>query len=101
VWAGNFDGRSMRDTLAIRSATPLWAAVIHELLTNDHPVDPPSARLARCEICGPTGLLPSRFSTGKTPELFFARDGADGRLCFLVFGRRKIDIAEPICRLVL
>jgi penicillin-binding protein 1C len=70
VWAGNFDGRSMRDTLAIRSATPLWAAVIHELLTNDHPVDPPSASLARCEICVATGLLPSRFSTGKTPELF-------------------------------
>ena len=25
VWAGNFDGRPMRDTFAVRAATPLWA----------------------------------------------------------------------------
>jgi penicillin-binding protein 1C len=70
VWAGNFDGRPMRDTLAVRSATPLWAAVMHELLRNDHPVKPPSTSLARCDICAATGLLPSRFSTGKMSELF-------------------------------
>jgi penicillin-binding protein 1C len=70
VWAGNFDGRPMRDTLAVRSATPLWAAVMHELLRNDHPIDPPSANLARREICVATGLLPSRFSAAKMPELF-------------------------------
>jgi penicillin-binding protein 1C len=70
VWTGNFDGRPMRGTLAVRSATPLWAAVMHELLKNDHPVDPPSTNLARCEICAATGLLPSRFSTGKMSELF-------------------------------
>ena len=27
VWAGNFDGRPMRDTFAVRAATPLWATV--------------------------------------------------------------------------
>jgi penicillin-binding protein 1C len=70
VWAGNFDGRPMRDTLAVRSAAPLWAAVIRELLRNDHRIDPPSVNLVRCEICAVTGLLPSRFSTGKVPELF-------------------------------
>ena len=70
VWTGNFDGRPMRDTLAVRSATPLWAAVMHELLRKDHPVNPPSAKLAHCEICATTGLLPSRFSAVKMPELF-------------------------------
>ncbi len=28
VWTGNFDGHPMRDTLAIRSATPLWASIM-------------------------------------------------------------------------
>ena len=70
VWAGNFDARPMRDTLAVRSAAPLWASLMHELLRNDHPLNPPSASLARREICVTTGLLPSRFSAGKTTELF-------------------------------
>ncbi len=70
VWAGNFDGRPMRDTLSVRSATPLWAAVMRELLKSDHPVDPPSANLTLCEICVATGLLPSRCSAGKMTELF-------------------------------
>jgi penicillin-binding protein 1C len=70
VWAGNFDGSPMRDTLAIRSATPLWAAMMRELLRRDHPLDPPSTNLVRCEICTATGLRPSRFSTGKMTELF-------------------------------
>ena len=41
VWAGNFDGRPMRDTFAVRAATPLWAAIMQELLRRDHPLDPP------------------------------------------------------------
>src|SRR5213592_4441000 len=40
VWIGNFDGRPMRDTFAVRSASPLWAAMMHELLRSDHPPDP-------------------------------------------------------------
>jgi len=70
VWAGNFNGRPMRDTLAIQSATPLWAAVMQELLLSDHPVDPPSTSLTRREICATTGLLPSRFTATKMTELF-------------------------------
>lgn len=72
VWAGNFDGRPMRDTFAVRAATPLWAAVIQELLRRDHPLAPPidNERLARREICKATGLLPSRFSSAKLSELF-------------------------------
>jgi penicillin-binding protein 1C len=64
VWAGNFDGRPMRDTFAVQAATPLWAAIMQELLrrpadnaarpetlrvrdagtvalAGDHPLDPP------------------------------------------------------------
>jgi penicillin-binding protein 1C len=84
VWAGNFDGRPMRDTFAVRAATPLWAAVMQELLGRDHPLDPPvedeklamanppSGGLVRQEICKTTGLLPSRFSTATMNELFLA-----------------------------
>lgn len=72
VWAGNFDGRPMRDTFAVRAATPLWAAIMQELLRRDHPLDPPAENdeLVRREICKTTGLLPSRFSTGTLNELF-------------------------------
>jgi membrane carboxypeptidase/penicillin-binding protein PbpC len=64
----------MRDTLAVRAATPLWATVMKELLGRDHPLDPPaeSDRLVRREICKATGQLPSRFSTTTMPELFLA-----------------------------
>jgi penicillin-binding protein 1C len=74
VWAGNFDGRPMRETFAVRAATPLWAAVMQELLRRDHPLDPPmeTERLVRREICEATGLLPSRFSPAKLSELFLA-----------------------------
>ncbi|HTH19372.1 MAG TPA: hypothetical protein VL912_04780, partial [Candidatus Udaeobacter sp.] len=84
VWAGNFDGRPMRDTFAIRAATPLWAAIMQELLRRDHPLDPPvndenfatanpsSDALVRQEICKTTGLRPSSFSTTTTSELFLA-----------------------------
>jgi penicillin-binding protein 1C len=72
VWIGNFDGRPMRDTFAVRSASPLWAAMMHELLQRDHPLDPPqeNERLVRREICAETGLLPSRFTGSTINELF-------------------------------
>src|SRR5207237_2918449 len=72
VWIGNFDGRPMRDTFAVRSASPLWAAMMHELLRSDHPLDPQpeNERLTRREICAETGLLPSRFTRSTMSELF-------------------------------
>src|SRR5581483_8276050 len=74
VWAGNFDGRPMRDTLAVRAATPLWAAVMQELLRRDHPLEPPmeTEQLMRREICKATGLRPSRFSPAILSELFLS-----------------------------
>jgi penicillin-binding protein 1C len=70
VWAGNSAGRPMRDTLAVQSAAPLWAAIMHELLRRDHPIPSPSTKLVRREICAATGMLPCRFSAEKTSELF-------------------------------
>jgi penicillin-binding protein 1C len=72
VWAGNFAGRPMRDTFAVRSATPLWAAMMHALLRRDHPLDPPeeNAKLVRREVCAETGLLPSARSAARVSELF-------------------------------
>jgi penicillin-binding protein 1C len=74
VWAGNFDGRPMRDTFAIRAATPLWSVIMQELLRRDHPLDAPveNDRLLRREVCKTTGLLPSGFSKARTHELFLA-----------------------------
>ena len=62
----------MRDTFAVRVATPLWAAIMRELLRRDHPLDVlvENHRLVRREICKMTGLLPSRFSNATTQELF-------------------------------
>jgi penicillin-binding protein 1C len=84
VWAGNFDGRPMRDTFAVRVATPLWAMVMQELLRHDQPLDPPvgNNRLVQRDVCKATGLLPSRFSSEKLSELFLAgteprQDSAD------------------------
>ena len=84
VWAGNFDGRPMRDTFAVRAATPLWAAIMQELLRRDHPLDPPveDEKLVRRDICKMTGLLPSSFSTATTNEIFLwgtepSNDSAD------------------------
>jgi penicillin-binding protein 1C len=73
VWVGNPDGRPMRDTLSVQCAAPLWAAVMHELLRNDHPVPPPGKTLVRREICSATGLLPSPFSPAKLTELFLPK----------------------------
>ena len=62
----------MRDTLAVQSATPLWAAMMHELLQRDHPLDAAGENetLVRREICAQTGLLPSSRSVAKINELF-------------------------------
>jgi len=70
VWIGNPDGRPMRDTLAVQAAAPLWAALMHELLRNDHPVPPATEAVVKREICAATGLLPSRSSPGIITELF-------------------------------
>ena len=73
VWAGNFNGTPMRDTFAVRSAAPLWAAMMHELLRlGDHPLGPsrPTDRLIQREICADTGLLRSSFSKSTIREWF-------------------------------
>jgi len=64
----------MRDTFAVRAATPLWATIMQELLRRDHPLDSPleDESLVRREICKMTGLLPSRFSAATGNELFLA-----------------------------
>ena len=64
----------MHDTFAVRAATPLWAAIMQELLRHDHPLDPATEndKLIRREICKTTGLLPSRLSDASVPELFLA-----------------------------
>jgi penicillin-binding protein 1C len=74
VWVGNFDGRPMRDTFAVRSATPLWAVMMHELLRHDHPLDRPgeNERLLQCDVCAETGFLPSSQTVAKVKEFFLS-----------------------------
>lgn len=72
IWAGNFDGRPMHNAFAVRAASPLWAAMMKNLLEKDQPVDPlaESENLVRREICADTGLQPSRFTKSKMDEWF-------------------------------
>ena len=61
VWAGNLDGRPMRELLSIRSAAPLWAAMMRSLYASgDHPVAQPeqSDTLRAVEVAAESGLLP-------------------------------------------
>jgi membrane carboxypeptidase/penicillin-binding protein PbpC len=64
----------MRDTFAVRAATPLWAKIMQELLGRDHPLDPPpkDENLVHQNICKTTGLLPCSFSLAIMSELFLA-----------------------------
>ena len=72
IWIGNPDGRPMRETLAIRGAAPLWAALVGHLLKSDAPVPPPIAsdKLASAPVCRLTGLLPAAASPGTVSEWF-------------------------------
>ena len=61
VWAGNLDGRPMGEVLAVRSAAPLWAALMRSLYAaGDRPwpqlEESPSLRAV--EVAAETGLLP-------------------------------------------
>ena len=61
VWAGNLDGRPMGEVLAVRSAAPLWAAVMRSLYAaGDRPWPQleESASLRAVEVAAETGLLP-------------------------------------------
>jgi membrane carboxypeptidase/penicillin-binding protein PbpC len=61
VWAGNLDGHPMHELLAVRSAAPLWAALMMSLYAvGDRPwpqlKDSPS--LQPVAVAAETGLLP-------------------------------------------
>jgi penicillin-binding protein 1C len=61
VWAGNLDGRPMGEVLAVRSAAPLWAAMMRSLYAaGDRPWPQlaENASLRAVEIAAETGLLP-------------------------------------------
>ena len=61
VWAGNLEGRPMRELLAVRSAAPLWAAMMMSLYAaGDRPWPnlEEGAFLHAEEIAAETGLLP-------------------------------------------
>lgn len=89
VWAGNLSGAPMRDTLAVQAAAPLWAALMHELLQNDHalPLPQTSDTLTRTEICRATGLLPSPQSASVMNEWFLAGTAPQARAEFAENGR--------------
>ena len=87
VWAGNFDGRPMRDTFAVRAATPLWATSCRNcwgaIIRSIHLTE--NDKLIRQDICKTTGLRPSRFSNPTMSGAFPRRNGAArkfGRLLF-------------------
>jgi penicillin-binding protein 1C len=61
VWAGNLDGKSLGEILAVRAAAPLWASMLRHLLAHgDHPLPAPqpSKNLLALDVAAETGLLP-------------------------------------------
>ena len=61
VWAGTLDGRPMPELLAVRSAAPVWAAMMMSLYAaGDQPWPnlEESASLHAKDIAAETGLLP-------------------------------------------
>jgi len=61
VWTGNPDGSPMDSALAVRSAAPVWNAVVRHLLAHgDLPVPPieASESLSPVLVAAETGLLP-------------------------------------------
>ena len=79
VWVGRMDGRPLPGTLAVRTAAPLWAAVVRLLFhRGDSPVPVPveSDELVSVPVCPLTGLLPDSakpfirewFLRGTAPE---------------------------------
>ena len=72
VWAGNMDGRPMQETLAVKTAAPLWAAMMRQLLQKDRPLDSvqTGGGLVRCDVGKLTGLLPSDPGEATVSELF-------------------------------
>jgi penicillin-binding protein 1C len=61
VWAGNLDGKSLGEILAVRAAAPLWASMMRYLLAHGDtplPAPQPSGRLHPLDIAAETGLLP-------------------------------------------
>lgn len=61
VWAGNLDGRSLGEVLAVRAAAPLWSSMMRHLLAHgDQPLPgpTPSEKLATRAVAAETGLLP-------------------------------------------
>ena len=61
VWAGNLDGRPMAELLAVRSAAPLWAAIMMSLYARGDrpwPELKESPSLHPVDVAAETGLLP-------------------------------------------
>ncbi len=61
IWAGNLDGKSLGEVLAIRAAAPLWASMMRYLLENgDVPLAAPAASstLVAEDVAAETGLVP-------------------------------------------
>ncbi len=71
VWAGNLDGRAMRQIFASRAAAPLWQEVVRFLVREGDSGYPRLTEgLTEVEVCKLTGLLPSELSPGVVNELF-------------------------------
>ena len=81
VWAGNLDGRPMGEILAVRSAAPLWAAMMGSLYAaGDRPWPQlkEGGSLRAVEIAAETGLLP-RLNEPVLREWFLAGTEPVGR----------------------
>ena len=89
VWAGNLNGRSLGEVLAVRAAAPLWAAMMRHLLANGSiPLPLPQGDHQVIDIASESGLLPRAgertvreiFLRGTAPTIPAAEMYANGQL---------------------
>lgn len=70
VWAGNFDGSSMRNVSGVTAAAPLWSRIMLHLHERREPAAfPLPASYVRTPMCATTGVRPSASCTAVVSEL--------------------------------
>jgi len=75
VWAGNFDGRPMRQVSGVVGAAPLWNRIMLHLHEQRDPAPfAPPIGLVRKPICATTGLMPDRRCAVVVWEYLYPQD---------------------------
>ncbi|MCG3195800.1 MAG: Monofunctional biosynthetic peptidoglycan transglycosylase [bacterium] len=81
AWVGNFDGGPMKETGGAHGAGPIFSDILRHLYAESAPTPfTPPATLEQREVCGHSGMRPTRHCPSKRLE-WFRRDQVECPLC--------------------